>query len=82
WDCNEAAIQREDDDTFTLRAFFTPEMPNQHTYVIMRMVEGLLNSSGYAILRYTVETGYLALIFKCVPLPEEQPDQSQGLIGS
>lgn len=74
WDCNEASIQREDDDTFTLRAFFTPEMLHQHTYVIMRMIEGLLNSSGYAILRYTVESGYLALIFKRVPLPEKQAE--------
>ncbi len=73
WDCNEVSIQKESGDTVSMRVFFTPEMLLQHTTIVERMIEGLLNTSGYAILRHMVEPGYIALIFKRVPLPEELP---------
>ncbi len=75
WDCNEVEIQRESEDVFRLRILFIPEMPLQHATVVLRMVEGLLNSSGFAILRYTAEQGYLAILFKRVQLPEGQHQQ-------
>jgi len=69
-DCNEIYIKKEEKDTYNLKAIFSPEMPLQHTFVIMRMIEGLLNSSGYAILKYTVEQGYISMMFRCLHLPE------------
>jgi len=72
WDCNEVQIRKNGEDTFDLRVFFIPEMPLQHASVVLRMVEGLLNSSGYAILRHTAEQGYLTILFKRVPLPDMQ----------
>jgi len=71
WDCSELELEKKYDETLSLRARFVPEMSLQHTSVLLRAVEGIFNASGYAILKYTVEPGYLASIFKCISLPEE-----------
>lgn len=78
WDCSELAIEQGEEETFSLRAYFVPEMPLQHTSVVLRTVEGMLNASGYAILKYTIEPGYLAFIFRRVPLPDEVSQQGSS----
>lgn len=75
WDCSELEMEEKSDGTLSLRAHFAPEMSLQHTSMLMRAVEGILNASGYAILKYTIEPGYLASIFKRVLLPEESSER-------
>jgi len=70
-DCNEISIEKEEKDTYNLIAIFSPEMPLQHTFVIMRMIEGMLNSLEYAIIKFTVEQGYISMMFRCLHPPEK-----------
>jgi len=53
-------------------------MPLQHTYVLLKAWEGILNASGYAILRYMVEAGYLALIARRISLPNEALEEKSS----
>ncbi len=44
-------------------------MSLQQTEVILKAIEGILNSIGYAIINYNIEKGYLKMTLKQVELP-------------
>lgn len=71
WDCSGFELKENEDKTLSLRAHFTPEMSLEHTHVVLRSIEGILNSAGYAIIRHVIEKGYLTVIVKQISIPSK-----------
>jgi len=65
WDCTELRLEpgqsRQD---LELTAIFVPEMPLDHTHVVFKALEVMLNVQGYVAIDSVVKPGYLNISFK------------------
>jgi hypothetical protein len=74
WDCSEANLEQQANGNLVIRLVFVPEMPSEHTKVLFKFLEGMLNAHGYVATSSTVEAGFMTATFKrVVPVPAAIP---------
>jgi hypothetical protein len=66
WDCSEVNLERQENGNLVVRLVFVPEMPLEHTKVLFKSLEGMLNIHGYVATSSTVEPGFMTAAFKLV----------------
>jgi hypothetical protein len=70
WDCGDAKLEERVDGNLSIRLVFVPEMPLEHTKVLFKVFEGMLNAHGYVATESTVEAGFLTAMFRRLhPVP-------------
>ena len=66
WDCSEVNLEQQENGNLAIRLVFVPEMPSEHTQVLFKFLEGMLNAHGYVGTTSTVEAGFMTATFKRV----------------
>jgi hypothetical protein len=70
WDCGDAKLEEQADGSLWIRLVFVPETPLEHTKVLFKSFEGMLNAHGYIATDSTVEAGFLTGKFRRLrPVP-------------
>ena len=78
WDCTESKFERKDQDHLEMKLVFVPEMPEEHTKVLLKVFEAIFNVHRYFITDATVRGGYIRAIFRKVSTPEIVRDEKLG----
>lgn len=69
WDCTEATFERKGEDHLELKLAFVPEMPVDHTKVLMKVFEAIFNANQYFVVDSTVRGGFIRSLFRKIPSP-------------
>lgn len=69
WDCTESSFESKDDDSLEMKLVFVPEMPVEHTRVLLKVFEAIFNAHQYFVVESTVRGGYIRAIFRKVSTP-------------
>ena len=77
WDCTESSFEMKDEEHLEMKLVFVPEMPLDHTKVLLKVFEAIFNARQYFIVDSSVRNGYIRAIFRKIVTPatkiESQP---------
>lgn len=69
WDCTESFFDPKDKDNLEMKLVFVPEMPLEHTKVLLKVFEAIFNAHQYFVVESTVRGGYIRATLRKVSTP-------------